>query len=466
MVANSVEQMLADMIGQGEITVNDERKIRVLLAESRKLPMVNEVAIPKVGTSTLRPTKTCQKFKVQVYICMHNYIDEVDLWRKTISLEKATKNKADNIASKIELMVESIMASLFNNRKKHDFIEAMGAWLDEFEKNGYAELTTIDAYKQRFKLIKWYFDENPVTVEDFSASTMHMFCTKALNEGRVKPIIDKETGELTHKLSRRTVRDAHGLIYNFFESCGLLYSLPQNPCLGTKVPTAGGKKTKVDKTKPAWMELDTYKAYRQWLIDNTNGKKYRHLHKMIEISEFGIQTGTRRQEICGLHWDKVDFEKKTIRIVDTRVLTTKGVKDKNCPKTDSSYRIYTMTDSIFRMLKGIKQRQIETGLYSPYGFVFIWEDSKAVSYGKPYNPGYITRTFKKTVVACPYTDNALHIHSLRHSACSICYMLGWTIEEARDWLGHGSEDVTKEVYQHYSRKVGVDKVKVLGDAFE
>ncbi len=85
-----------------------------------------------------------------------------------------------------------------------------------------------------------------------------------------------------------------------------------------------------------------------------------------------------------------------------------------------------MTESIFKMLKGIKQRQIETGLYSPY---------------------------------------ALHIHSLRHSACSICYMLGWTIEEARDWLGHGSEDVTIEVYQHYRKKVGVDKVKVLGDAF-
>lgn len=465
MVANSVEQMLADMIGQGEITVNDERKIRVLLAESRKLPMVNEVAIPKVGTSTLRPTKTCKKFKIQVYIYMHNYLDEVDLWRKTISLEKATKNKTDSIASKVELMVESIMSSLFNNKGKHDFVEAMEAWLEELEKNEDVELTTIDAYKQRFKLIRWYFDEHPVSVEDFSAVKMLQFCQEALKNGRVKAIIDKETGKPTHKLSRRTVRDAHGLIYNFFENCGLSYSLNENPCLGTKVPTIGGKKNKEDKTKPAWMELDVYIKYKQWLIENTKGRKYQHLQKMIEISEFGIQTGTRREEICGLHWDKISFDKKTIRIVDTRVITTKGAQDKICPKTENSYRIYNMTTSIFKMLKGIQQRQIDLGLYDPYGFVFIWEDPKAISYRKPYDPGYLTKTFKKTVVACPYTDNALHIHSLRHSACSICYMLGWDIEDARDWLGHGSEDVTKEVYQHYERPVSREKVKVLEDAF-
>ncbi len=466
MVANSVEQMLADMLMQDEVTNEDVRKIRMLLSEASKLSMVNEVSIPKVGTSRLSPTNTCKKFKVQVYIYMHNYLDEVDMWRKTISLEKATKGKTQNVASKIELMVESIMTSLFNNMDKHDFAEAMELWIAEIEKDRRVSRSTISAYKDRFKVIKRYFEDNPVYVEDFSADTMEDFCDWALSKGRVKPIMDWETGEKNcYKLTRRTVRDLHGLIFRFFTCCKRKYGIPKNPCFGTKVSNENKDLKNRDQTEAAWMDLDVYKQFKQWLIDNTDNIKYAHLKKVIEIAEVGIQTGMRREEICGLHWDKVSFDKRTIRISQTRIITEAGVKDRNRVKTDSSYRIYKMTESLYQCLLGMKQRQLENGLYNPQGFVFMWENPQSSSYCKPYDPGYMSKIFKKAVVACPYTSNDLHLHSLRHSACSICYKLGWTIEEARDWLGHGSTDITEAVYNHYRRQVGMDKVKMLEDAF-
>ena len=439
------------------------RTVEQVLKEVSKLSMVNEVSEPKVGTSLLNPTKACSRYKVRLYISLHDYLDEPYRWRMTVTIEETTENKARKRQADIENKARAIIKNLFDNNNKHDLVDDMEAWINSLSNR--FEISTVDAYKDRFKLIKTYFEENPVNVEDFTAITMAQFCDWALDYGRVKPKRNKETGELEYGLSRRTVRDAHGLIYNFFQSFALKYrSVAPNPCLGTTVPYKS-ENGKHDKSEAAWMELDTYKKFKQWLQENTDKPKYKHLKMMIEVCEIGIQTGMRRQEICGLHWDKVSFENRTIRVAEKRIRTTSGVYDKKGVKSESSYRKYKMTDSMFQCLKAMQLRQQESGLYDPYGFVFIWEDPKKVSYREPYNPDHLTKTFKKAVVACPYTSNTLHIHSLRHSACSICYFLGWTMEEAANWLGHQSEDVTRDVYQHYKRMVPEDKLQMLSDAY-
>ena len=40
-----------------------------------------------------------------------------------------------------------------------------------------------------------------------------------------------------------------------------------------------------------------------------------------------------------------------------------------------------------------------------------------------------------------------------------------TLAEASAWLGHGSESITKEVYDHYEDKIKEDSYKILNDAF-
>ena len=59
----------------------------------------------------------------------------------------------------------------------------------------------------------------------------------------------------------------------------------------------------------------------------------------------------------------------------------------------------------------------------------------------------------------------MHFHHLRHSCCSICRELGFTHAEISALLGHGSESITKEVYDHYEDKIKEDSYKTLNDAF-
>ena len=123
-----------------------------------------------------------------------------------------------------------------------------------------------------------------------------------------------------------------------------------------------------------------------------------------------------------------------------------------------------MIEPIALCLKEIRQRQMEKGIYNPHGFVFVWEEDNEY-FGQPYNPDYITKLFKKLVKECPYTNDEMHFHHLRHSCCSICRELGFTHAEISALLGHGSESITKEVYDHYEDKIKEDSYKILNDAF-
>jgi integrase len=72
-------------------------------------------------------------------------------------------------------------------------------------------------------------------------------------------------------------------------------------------------------------------------------------------------TGMRAGEMSALKWDNVDFERKLIRIVETRVYREEGR-----PKTNSSYRDIGMLPMVFDALKEQARR---TRLRSKYVFL-------------------------------------------------------------------------------------------------
>ena len=167
--------------------------------------------------------------------------------------------------------------------------------------------------------------------------------------------------------------------------------------------------------------------------------------------------GLRREEICGLMWQDIDFERNLFEI--RRSMTMAGGQlliDE--PKTKSSYRKEAMNDDVRELLLRLRDRQEENKRmlkddYMDTGFILCWED------GKPYRPNYISELFTKFL-----NDNGLkkiRLHDLRHSFASIANDLGVPMFNISKALGHGSTAVTSGIYTHMfddSHKETIDRV--------
>lgn len=93
-------------------------------------------------------------------------------------------------------------------------------------------------------------------------------------------------------------------------------------------------------------------------------------------------SGLRRGEIAGLRWSDVDFDAKTLTVLNNRV-DAGGTVSENDPKTATSRRTLPLPDRLITVLKSAKARQARERLALGYGH---WHYVVANEVGQPYSP--------------------------------------------------------------------------------
>lgn len=93
----------------------------------------------------------------------------------------------------------------------------------------------------------------------------------------------------------------------------------------------------------------------QQVLFLNNSKNYRY-HLAYELLFF---TGTRRSEILGLSWDKVNFHNNTIFISQVLVVINNKPKLKAIPKNKSSIRVIPLPQELMNKLLILKKEQEE-----------------------------------------------------------------------------------------------------------
>lgn len=170
--------------------------------------------------------------------------------------------------------------------------------------------------------------------------------------------------------------------------------------------------------------------------------------------------GLRREEIAGLKWENVDFEKKLIFVKEVRVRAGKEIVIKQT-KNNSSTRKLAMNNILIEKLIEVKEVQNSINgfkkdiRYNKSGYVVVDEE------GKEINPGYLSSTFGKFIDR----NNLPHItlHGLRHTIASIGNDAGLTMFEVSKILGHSSPDVTGRIYMHMFDDTHVESMELIGD---
>jgi integrase len=231
---------------------------------------------------------------------------------------------------------------------------------------------------------------------------------------------------LSKTYAPNTIRGVHTVLHRALSQATTLELLPRNPSTGVELPRCSPS------DKDVLREDDIKK-----LLDFARGNKY---YLALVLS---VHTGMRAGEVCGLRWQDVDLEKKTVTVRQC----AKMVGNRLCygpPKTKSSLRVISLPDVVVGELRGVAH------FYVPGDYVCPW---------KPAN-------FCHWLV---YVGEQCGIratpHLMRHAHASLLGRLGENAKVIARRLGHSNVATTLNTYTHLVPEQDVEAARRAGDAF-
>lgn len=171
--------------------------------------------------------------------------------------------------------------------------------------------------------------------------------------------------------------------------------------------------------------------------------------------------GMRREEICGLKWDCVDFQRQILFIREARTAYGATVVQKET-KNRSSVRTLFLPDDLIRLLHMEQTRQADWlrqgRLKEPSQFVVLNYQ------GVPYSPNALSVAFTRFV-----RNNGLPrvtLHGLRHSFATVASFQGVPLFDIGKALGHATPATTGKIYTHLVDQTHEDTLIKVADALK
>lgn len=184
---------------------------------------------------------------------------------------------------------------------------------------------------------------------------------------------------------------------------------------------------------------------------------YRHIAYVLAIF-----TGMRKGEILGLRWQDIDWDKKTIQVVQTVYKTLKHAPSIQAPKTAGSVRSISIPDNVIEELKIHKKKQNEMRL--KFGSAYNNNDLICPRPdGLPMDPRGINEHFDECIRKSGLKK--IRFHDLRHTHATIMLKLGEHPKVVSERLGHKDINITLNTYSHVMPNMQEDAAKRLFEAY-
>ena len=171
--------------------------------------------------------------------------------------------------------------------------------------------------------------------------------------------------------------------------------------------------------------------------------------------------GMRREEICGLKWECIDYRRQLLLIREARTAFGATIVQKET-KTRSSVRTLYLSDDLASLLRGEQERQEELyrsgKLKEPSQFVVL--DHK----GLPYSPNALSLAFTRFVKKNNLPRVTLH--GLRHSFATVASFQGVPLFDIGKALGHATPATTGKIYTHLVDHTHEETLMKVSDALK
>ena len=212
--------------------------------------------------------------------------------------------------------------------------------------------------------------------------------------------------------------------------------------------------------------------------------------------QLGVHCGLRTGEICGLTWDDIDFENKTLTVSKqtVRMRLSEGVRFAiSKPKTKRSVRTISLNDTILEILKREKahQERYEEMLKDDY-LVHTLVDTvdntgKPIKVVKSVTKEIIGKATRYNLIcvtpAGNFTSNDtvkyiativkkeldipnFSFHSLRHTHATMLVEKNINPKTVQHRMGHDNISTTLNAYVKNTRKMDEDSMMVFDELFK
>jgi integrase len=286
----------------------------------------------------------------------------------------------------------------------------LDGWLSERELD--IEETTLDNYRNLFRMY---------VVPHIGGRQLYSIDKRVIHD-MYKALL-REGGAQKKPLSPTTVRTVHRVIMKAFRDLGINLD-------GVRQPRPADREN--HGRKGVW----TPRESKTFLKHHRDSRLY-------AAWALAVVAGTRRGEIAGLRWHKVDLDRGTIYIHIQRTICGNKVLEKS-PK-GKSRRPIAIGPAMVKVLRDHRARQdkekAEAGiLYHDRDYVFPRED------GEPYYPRYFTDQWEDACVAAGVP--VIVLHDARHTSATAGADAGVPEHVMQKRLGHADARTTREVYTH------------------
>ncbi len=209
---------------------------------------------------------------------------------------------------------------------------------------------------------------------------------------------------------------------------------------------------KASASPPKEMRVWTPEQLRQFLAEIEH-------HRLHPAYYLAANTGMRRGEVIGLHWDDVDLDRARLSVRHQIVGVAYELIVEDL-KTTTRRRTIDLDARTLAVLRSWRKTQLEErmeqGLRPTHNeLVFSKLD------GTPTHPDYFSQVFDRHVAKSSLPR--IRLHDLRHTHASILLKAGVPVKVVSERFGHSNPAFTMTVYQHVLPGMQADAAATFGD---
>lgn len=340
-------------------------------------------------------------------------------WIPTGLSRYGNQRRAEEMRKEIEREYDLKKGLVPTNITLDEFVKV---WLEDKKKE--IDIITYRGYENLADAqIIPYFEKKKIRLTDVTYQDLQKYIDEKSKKGNLR------TGA---GLSPKTLKSHLNIFRLVFKEAKKRKFIFEDPCEFVKLPKSQKKEMNFYNAEELNTLFEAIKDERLFLL-------------IFVILHFGL----RRSEALGLRWDAVDFKNNKLTIKHTVVTYGNKVEKKDSTKTDSSYRVYPLSEEmkmVFQILKEQEEREraICKGDYIENDYIFKWPD------GHLYDPDWVSKKFKDYLI-----ENNLpviRLHDLRHSCASLLLANDFQMYDVKEWLGHSGIQITIDIYGHLDTK--------------
>lgn len=179
------------------------------------------------------------------------------------------------------------------------------------------------------------------------------------------------------------------------------------------------------------------------------------LHALYVLA---LTSGMRQGELLALHWPEVDFERCTVKVIQTLKSKKGGGFTLEPPKSNKSRRTIDLPRIALEALNEHRQKMLKEGRDVKAGPVFPTKTGNFIT-----KSNLIRQIHKPLLVRANLVVSKFH--ALRHTHASTLLARGRSIKAVSERLGHSSPELTLRVYSHLLPGDGKETARILDQMY-